>query len=159
MMEFPLQNMDDSSPRGPQAFAQEIHRRQNSGGETIWEVVQAGQPIGVIGFAPISDEIAALHGVCFARKHHGTGRPLAAMRMVLDEIFSRGYTKVVAATFADNIPIYKFLKKLGFIQHSSGEHKTSREGMLIDVRIVELSRLTYNEISEMTGAPQTQGVA
>lgn len=163
--EFPLQNLDDTSPRGPQAFAQEIHRRQNSGGETIWEVVWNGEPIGVIGYCPLSPDAAVFHGIAFARKHHGTGRPLEAVKMALEQIFMRGIETVIAAYFADNIPVHKFLKKLGAVEKHGEVHHAAREGRMEEVKLVSIHVDHFRALfgsgvrGDSTFEPQTVGGA
>ncbi len=153
-MELPLQNFDDRGPRSPVEMAADIRRRYREG-ETIWEVVQAGHhPIGVIGYAPISHEVAALHGVCFTSRVHHTGLPRAAMRMALDLMFATGISKVVAAHFEDNVAVTKFLAKLGFEEHHCDRHSVPRGGVMVGVRIVELSKAKYNKAIGMeSGVP------
>ncbi len=148
LLEFPLSNLDDSGPTDLPSLARQVYRREKEG-ETIWQVIQAGQPIGVIGYAPISSSTAGLHGVCFCRWVHGSGRPRAAMVMALDRIFATGVDRIVAGHFIDNIPVHKFLKKLGFEEHHCDKNYVSRMGAMVEVRIVELLKATYNEITRM----------
>ncbi len=160
--EFPLSNLDDSGPTDLPSLARQVYRREKEG-ETIWQVIQAGQPIGVIGYAYISFSVAAFHGIAFNRVHHGSGRPLAAVKMAIEHIFAKGFSKLVAATFADNIPIYKFLKKLGFEEYHCDRHTVARGGNMVDVRIYQLHadtfRLKYNQISGMETIETNQEVA
>ena len=134
--EYPLQNFDDAGGITSVArLAWDVARRQEAG-ETIWEVVQAGQPIGVVGYASISSEVAALHGICFLSSVHGTGIPLAAVQMAFETIFAQGHDLIFAGHFADNIPIQKFLAKLGAVEHHGNSHEVARCGKMVPVRIV-----------------------
>ncbi len=160
--EFPLSNLDDSGPTDLPSLARQVYRREKEG-ETIWQVIQAGQPIGVIAYTSISTDLAAFHGIAFTRKQHGSGRPLAAVTMALEQIFAKGYLKVIAAHFVDNLAIYKFLKKLGFIDHHCDRHSVPRMGVMIDVRISALRVDTFREMhglrvdSASPGEPQAVG--
>ncbi len=148
LLEFPLSNLDNSGPTDLPSLARQIRRRYREG-ETIWKVVQAGQPIGVIGYAPISSFCAGLHGICFISRVHRTGIPFAAMAMALDRIFATGVDRIVAGHFIDNAAVTKFLAKFGFVEHRCDRHYVSRCGASVEVRIVELTKDKYNKVIAM----------
>lgn len=129
--EFPLNNFDDTGPTSLAALAVEIGRRRDAG-ETILEVVYAGQPIGVIGFASISSDCAALHGIAFAKSTHGSGVPRAAVSMAFEKVFAAGIKSIVGAHFSDNIGIGKFLAKLGARETYGHRHFVPRGGIMVE---------------------------
>lgn len=113
-------NFSDDGPRTLEALKLNVAERQKEG-ETIYEVLLEGEPIGVIAHKPVVDGIMErFNGICFTEKTHGTGVPFEAVAMVLDRIFKTGVSMVAAAYFADNLRVEAFLKKLGFGYSTAG---------------------------------------
>lgn len=134
MQDSRAQSLDDYGPQTPDALAVELTRRRRD--ECLYGVTMDGQPSGVIGVCPVTNRLAMLHGVLFAKEVRGTGVARAAMRHVLDSLWARGIVKVSATYFADNGRVRAFLKRLGAVDEGYLRAHTMRDGKPIDLRLV-----------------------
>lgn len=124
LQQFPASNFDDSGPRTLEEFVASMGRRVLSG-QTCYEVVHNGQPVGAIAFTMVGfiHQQAKFCGICFDQAVHGKGIALEAVRMVLREVFSRGAQSAMAVHFSDNIAVQKMFRKLG-------SYRNARKGTL-----------------------------
>ncbi|MES2137007.1 MAG: GNAT family protein [Pseudomonadota bacterium] len=139
MLEFPKHNFDDGGPRSLDQF--ELAMAQRVAHEVLAAfTIEDGDFVGAVAYQPFTPRSGVLHGMCFARRVHGTGIPAEAMRGFLDGLFSDGAEKVSAQLHADNTRAWRFFKKLGFVQEGLFRAHTTRRGELIDLRIIALCK-------------------
>jgi len=119
LRQFPSQNFDDAGPKSLDELTQDMAARSESG-QTIYEVLQSGEPVGVIAVSKVDfiHHQAKFCGICFDKAVHGKGIAIEAVRVVLRKLFADGVQSVVAAYFSDNIAARKMFQKLG--QYSAG---------------------------------------
>jgi len=139
MLEFPKHNFDDGGPQTLEQFELDIAER-------VAQEVLVGfhlddrDFIGAAAYRPFTPRQGVLHGVCFAKRVHGTGIPLEAMQGFLQGLFLDGAEKISAQLHADNTRAWRWFKKLGFVQEGLFRAHTTRAGKLIDLRIIALFR-------------------
>jgi RimJ/RimL family protein N-acetyltransferase len=143
--EAPAQNLDDTSPTSAAGIKAEVIDRETHG-EMVWQVVQAGQKIGVIGYARINDEWGSFHGISFTKKVHGTGAAIEAVSMVLRQVFASGVKKVMAVHFEDNHQVWKFLQKLGARENGIKHNHTPRGGVKVNVRVATIDAVHFRDV-------------
>lgn len=110
--EYPERNFDDAGPRSIEELARDVRARE-AAGETVWELLDGGLPVGVVGYIQKTQQIGQFHGICFSKDVHGSGIPLLGVAEVLDRAFAAGTEVVEAYYFADNYRVARFLRKLG----------------------------------------------
>ena len=131
LQEFPQANFDDY---GPQTFNQfEPHMQWRVTTERTWAVFKEGQPCGVVGYAPITPRLGALHGICFAKGLCTRDEKREAVRLILRELFDSGVAKICATFFADNSKIGPFLSDLGALEEGYLRQHTLRDGQPINM--------------------------
>ncbi len=126
LQEFDYFNFDSSGPKSPRELAEQISQRI-AAGERVYQVTVDDVPVGAIGLATFGD-IVAFRGICFAKKVHGSGIPLRMVAQVLDHAFSRGFSKVMASYFSDNMRVGNFLEKIGAVRTTIAAPTTTRSG-------------------------------
>lgn len=135
LMQFPKANLDDSSPKTLEEF-ERVFPLLSAGGRELWGVLVDGVLLGAIGFQELSPGLGTLRGISFDRSAHGSGAPLAAMRMILERAWKSGFRKVEAEMFASNVRVYKFLKKLGAISEGTRVAHALQGGNPVDTRLI-----------------------
>ena len=136
--EHPEHNLNDSSPRTALEWNNELQRRQDAG-EIVYEVLYGGNPVGIVGVAQATPEVAAFHGIAFLSEMHGSGVPLEAVRRVIDRIFSYTSASKISATYhADNPRIRRFLQKLGAVDEGYLRQHIKRNGQMIDLFMIAI---------------------
>lgn len=169
----PSANFDDSSPKTLEEFSASMETRQKS--QMIYEVVQHGQPIGVIGiehFTHVTPQ-AKFVGICFTKEACGKGIALEAVKMVLQKTFSGGAQSVVAMYHSDNIAVSKMFRKLGV---ALGDRKrrplacevarfpnpATRDGKPVEMTMVLIDgnafRALYGYVPDKVGSVPSSGV-
>lgn len=134
LLEFPLSNFDDGGPRNFGEYVAEMNNRQHT--ERVTEVLADGNPVGVIGFRPVTPSTGFFHGIAFVSSVHHTGIPQTAVSMFLDDLWANGIKKVSAAFFARNHRIQNFLIGLGFEEEGYLKAHTTQGGRPIDMRLM-----------------------
>jgi len=124
-------NFDDFGPRSYTEFYDEMSLRMET--EDLFAVCADGSLIGAIGFHPINHHIGALHGICFAKRVHGTQITKKAMGMFLEKIFRSGIHKIQVSYFQDNIRVGRFLEKLGCVVEGLMIANTIQDGKPINM--------------------------
>ncbi|MES2136612.1 MAG: GNAT family protein [Pseudomonadota bacterium] len=137
MLEFPRHNFDDGGPHTLEQFEQAMVDRVQHEVLAAF-TIEDDNFIGAAAYRPFSPRSGVLRGVCFARRVHGTGIPLEAMRGFIEGLGRDGAEKVSAQLHADNTRAWRFFKKLGFVQEGLFRAHTTRAGDLIDLRIIAL---------------------
>ena len=153
MQEYPRANFDDYGPKTLEDFHVEIHARLNRR-EYIFVAMHDGKPVGCIGFAPITDRLGGMRGICFSKAVHGTGIAPFAVRESLRILFTANdgrLQKIEANYFRDNSRIKKFLRNLGFVHEGTRLDHTLRSGVPTDLALVALYRKNW-------GKPQSREV-
>jgi RimJ/RimL family protein N-acetyltransferase len=132
-------NMDDFAP---QTFVQfrSLMDEKISYGDRYWIVEAGGAAIGIIGVGATNHHTATFRGICFTFPVHGTGIPLQAVRTVMDRLFERGFAKIKAQFFADNIRVDRFLKKCGSVTEGYLKNETLRNSKPVDMKLVAFYR-------------------
>jgi RimJ/RimL family protein N-acetyltransferase len=135
LLQYPQYNFDDEAPQTQEAFELffpllSAHRRE------LWGVEIDGQLLGAMGFETLSPGLAVLRGIVFNRSTHGSGAPLAAVRLLLDQAWRLGYRKVEAQMLAPNGRVYAFLKKLGAEDEGTRRAAVLQHGKPVDMRLV-----------------------
>lgn len=132
MCYFPREMFDDFERwETYRHFEKEMDRRAEA--ETTWMATEAGVPVGFMSAAKHNDHLASMRGICFAKEVHGTGVPLRAMRLCLDQIFATGVYKINSYAFVDNLRSIRFYKKLGAREQGLLERHTLRNGKMTDI--------------------------
>lgn len=139
--EHPECNFDDSGPKSEEEFASRMERRRASGCE-LWEVVQLGQPVGVIGWNPVERKF---EGICFTESVHGSGVAFEACCAVLERVFERWAGVVRAAYFADNKRVDGLFRKLGAVERLQIESNVRQSGKVMVWKIVEIDEPSFRE--------------
>ena len=139
MQQHPHWNCDDTTPTTVEDFADLMTQRASC--EWIWGVTADGQPCGVIAYQPEPDtaQIGMFHGICFDEAVWGTGVAREAVARVLTELFAQGTRTVVAAYFADNARVARFLQRLGAVDDPVLHVTTSRGGRVEQLRVVRFT--------------------
>lgn len=137
--EYPESNFDDTGARTLDGLRDAIRYREDSG-EILWEVIQSGQPVGIIAYKQLFREQGMFRGICFTREMHGTGVPLRAVRKVLSMVFDGDTQKVAAIHFEDNFRVAAFLKKLGAVSREHSLSPTVRNGKPLHWKAVEIAK-------------------
>jgi RimJ/RimL family protein N-acetyltransferase len=132
--EFPARNFDDYGATSLAEFTAAMEQRAIT--ETIVGVLEAGELVGIMAYLPLSPRSGALHGVCFAKRVHGTGIAAWGLRTLLSELFRGGIEKVSASYFADNGRVRSFLAKCGAVDEGLLKAQTLRNGKAIDMWLV-----------------------
>lgn len=136
LQEDTIANLDDSAPTTCDQFAEKMDSRQWILGERLFGVTCDDEPVGVIGFMPISDRVGAFHGICFTRSVHGSSVTRDAVRRVLDVLVMDGYVKIQACFFAHNRRVARFLAHLGFEEEGRLRAQTTQQGCPVDMILV-----------------------
>lgn len=147
--EFPQNNFDDFGPKSEEELIVDLTRRAHRG-EYVWMVYVGEAPVGVIGYAPMSDYCGMFHGICITREWHGRGVGNYAVREVIDAIFDMGYQKISASFFRDNHRVDAFLNRLGFRHEGILTRQTMRGGKPVDMLLMALFKedwLCRSEVS------------
>ena len=142
LQEFPVCNFDDDGPRDltqMARFMEDLRKR----GRQMWEVVQSGQPVGIIGYEQETPTVGCFRGICFTKSVHGTGIPLMAVAEVLDKAFTVGTEKVRAEYFADNLRVRAFLQKFGAVDEQLVNSERLRGGKVVAWRVVGISACDF----------------
>ena len=137
LREFPGSNFDDYGPRSKAEFAVSVAERVR-GGELIVTVLADEQPVGLIGYMPITERLGSFHGICFAKRVHGTGVAKRAVEMFLADLFSAGVEKVVATYFADSVNVGRLLQSVGAVEEGLLRRQTLRDGKPIDMCLIAI---------------------
>lgn len=145
MNEYPRSNFDDYAPKTVEEFHDEILSRIQRR-EIICMALYNDEPVGCIGFAPITDRLGSLHGICFSKAVHGKGLAPFAVRRFLEKVFAAGKVeKIKASYFKDNMRIKKFLRAQGFVHEGTAMAETLRAGVATDMSLVALMRSDFNK--------------
>lgn len=134
--EFPQHNFEDGGPASLSEFEQTLAERAKT--ERLVGFHQEGAFIGAAAYLPFTRRSGALHGVCFARKVHGSGVARQAVEGFLDAIAREGAEKISAQLHADNVRAWRFFKKMGFTQEGLFHAHATRGGVPVDLRIIAL---------------------
>lgn len=145
LRQHPELNFDDAGPTTALDLEDEMRRRREAG-ERTWGVSFAGDPVGAIGYAPITHRLGTFHGICFTDEVQGLGIAQTAVRMVLDDLYAEGVEKVSASFFAHNTRVHRFFARLGAVEEGLLRAHTTRHGQPIDMRLMALF------------APKTHGI-
>lgn len=137
--EFPEANFDDYGPKDITSFSREMQRRKTAG-ELLYTATMALSKVGYIGVQPITERLAAFHGICFAASVQGTGIPKQAVQMVIDDLFALGIQKISASFFAHNERVRRFLVSLGAKEEGLLKSHTMQQGKAIDMRLMAIHR-------------------
>jgi RimJ/RimL family protein N-acetyltransferase len=148
LQEYPKASFDDYGPKTLEEFHAGIVGRLKSG-ELLVVAELEGKPIGTIAYAPITERLGSLHGICFTKFVHGTGAPYFAVSRFLDKLFSNNtkIEKICACYFQDNSHIKPFLKKLGFIHEGTLVDHTVRHGIRINQTLVALHKRDWRKVN------------
>src|SRR5437879_5857660 len=87
----PDANFDDAGPHTLDAMVEDMGERI-AAGQTVYEVIKSGQPVGVIAIKRV-DHVhhqQKFCGICFDESVHGKGVAIEAVRMVLRKAFEAG---------------------------------------------------------------------
>jgi RimJ/RimL family protein N-acetyltransferase len=133
--EFPLANFDDYGPATEEAFCLEMARRL-AAGESLLGVKLDGELVGFLGYATISPRLAAMHGICFTKRVHGSGIAAWAVNELIETLYQCGVEKLSAHYFADNEKIRRLLAKCGAHDEGLLRIHTLRQGVPLDLRLV-----------------------
>lgn len=134
--EVPDAHFDDYSPTRLDAFEVEMRRRLAR--ERSWGVCLDGEPVGVIGYVPLTPRLGVFHGLCFTEAVCGRGVARVAVSAVLAELFAAGVEKVCAYFFSQNHRVDRFFQKLGAVREGLQIAQTTRGGVAIHLRLVAL---------------------
>jgi RimJ/RimL family protein N-acetyltransferase len=130
-------NFDDYGPKTIEEFSADLLKRHQAG-QIIVAVLLAGEPVGIIGFQPVTPRLGHFSGICFAAHAQGNGLGTEATRTFIEALWLDGYEKIEAMFFAENERVAAMFRKLG--AHDEGllyEH-TLRAGRPVDMKIVGL---------------------
>ncbi len=140
MNEFPRCNFDDYGPQTLEAFDTEIAMRIGRR-EIICMALHNDNPVGCIGYLPITERVGLLRGICFSREVHGKGVAPFAVQKFIEKAFGNGkLQKLKAVYFKDNLRIKKFLRAQGFVHEGTLVAETMRGGNPMDMSLVALMR-------------------
>lgn len=134
LMQYPKANFDDESPKTPEEFERFFPLLLAS--RELWGVEIDGRLLGAMGFEPLTPGLGALRGIVFDRSTHGSGAPLAALRLLLERAWQRGFRKVSAQLLVSNSRAYAFLRKLGATDEGMQRAHALQGGKPVDMRIV-----------------------
>lgn len=160
MREFPESSFDDAAPKTADGLATKMIAGE-SAGQKYSLVLYRGEPVGAIGYLQISSAGGIFKGICFTRSVHGSGVPLAAVSMFLEEVFQSGTETVVAIVFADNLRIRGFLPKLGAVGVFSELPSAKRDGESVRLRAYRIRADDFLEMHRLRvrqGVPDATGV-
>lgn len=144
-------NIDDTFPRTYEDWIADFPRRYECG-ETIYEVIQLGRPIGVIAHAPVvKGYIETFKGICFTRSACGTGVAREAVAEVLTRIFSTGVDTVAARYFASTRRVARFMAGLGAHSPLKIHAMTEQGGKSIDGEQVLIHDYAFRAIERRRG--------
>lgn len=147
MHEIPDSNFDDSGPKSVEELARSSIARQQAG-EKLYLVLYGGRPVGAIGYAKVTEIGGVFRGICFTQDVHGSGVPLAAVKMMLKEVFDGGVQSVVAIVFADNFRVRWFLNKLGALAIVSELKDAIRGGKPVRLRAYRIQACDFYALHE-----------
>lgn len=146
MQEFPKANFDDYGPKSIEAFKAEVVQRVEAR-EVLVVAYLDDDPVGVMTYAAITDRLGTFHGLCFAKRVHGTGVAAFAVSRFIDKLFGkpklqgvRPIEKIQAAYFEDNAFVERFLKRQGFQHEGKLRQHTLRGGKPVNCNLVALYR-------------------
>lgn len=132
-------NLDDYGPKTLEKFSADLLRRHQAG-QVIIGVLFEDNPVGIIGFQPVTPRLGHFSGICFAKHAQGHGIGTRAVGMLMEALWQDGYEKIEAMFFADNDRVASMFRKLG--AHDEGllfEH-TLRNGIPVDVKLMGFCR-------------------
>lgn len=144
--EFPRANFDDYGPHTLEALTAEMVARM-SRGEIVAIVLHDQKPVGILGFAGLTERLGTLHGICFSKEVHGIGLTHFALKNFLKILFSNAkLQKISAMYFQNNLRIKKFLRAHGFVHEGTFLQHTVCGGVPINVSVVALYRKNWEAI-------------
>lgn len=106
-------NSDDFSAQSFTDFEKSMRARSET--EEIWEVLDGGSPIGVIGYRAATKRNGWVRGIVFSQTVHGTPVTKMAVSMFLAKKFGKGVEKVNLTYFQSNFRVARFLERLGAV--------------------------------------------
>jgi|SRR5579864_8788951 len=134
MNEFPLANFDDYGPNNLAEFVEEMADRSLR--ESSWIVLADGDPVGYVGYIPITQRLGTFHGICFTKRVHGSGVAHEAIASILRDLYRLGVEKVAASFFSDNLRVGRFLTSLGAVDEGLLREHTLRNGEKMNMRVM-----------------------
>jgi len=138
--EFPENNFDDDGPKTFDLFSRDMLQRRKAG-ESLYMARQNGEVIGYVGYIPVNHRLGLFHGICFAKRVRGTGAAHKAVRMLIDDLFSRGVEKISATFFAHNERVFRFLAHLGAVEEGLLKGHTMQKNKAVDMRLVAIRKV------------------
>ena len=142
--EYPRANFDDEGDKCIEEFEITMGRRLGRG-EICMVAIFNKEPVGCIGYAPVTHRLGSLHGICFSKEVHGSGVAAFALKNFLKILFSGKVEKVFATYFHDNLRIKKFLRKQGFVHEGTLIDHVVRGGKVTTMSLVALHKKNFVE--------------
>ncbi len=95
-----------------------------------------GSIIGYAAFLPQSPICGIFHGFCIAPGFRNQGIGKRALEKITANLFASGYKKIIASFFADNTPVFKLFRSVGFKQEGYLTEATMRDLEPVDMRLM-----------------------
>lgn len=134
---------DDYAPSTLEEFVRDWERRA-AAGRRSWGVERAGELGGMFCYDPITDGVGLVHTV-FKKSFWGNETTLAALRIVLAELFDSGIRRVVFQCFADNASTVGLARKVGAVKEGVLRQDTMRGGKPVDVVVLGILKEDFEK--------------
>ncbi|HNY39489.1 MAG TPA: GNAT family protein [Bryobacteraceae bacterium] len=143
IQEFRNRVCDDFAPADLDGFLADYHAKAAAGVET-WGVVRDGELGGLISFQRLSPVLGTSH-LLFKRSFWGQDTTIPAVRMVYEQAFGTGVSKIMSLVFRDNRAVISFAQKLGAHREGTFYRHTQRNGKLVDMVALGLSKEDFEK--------------
>ena len=146
---------DDFAVSTLEAFVNEWEAA-DAAGRSTWGVWRDKELGGVVTSAHINPMCVDAHCV-FKRSFWGHDTTVEALRLVFEEIFAEGVVKITATAFHDNHALLGLVRKLGFQKEGVLRQQTRRNGEMVDVVLIGLTKAAFGQVS--AGRPAARHAA
>lgn len=130
-------NFDDFGPETEEQFDRAFFARLEQ--ERIFTGWLYGAPVAYCGFKQFSPHAGQFHGVCVAPEYRRQGIGTLLLVGVIARLEGEGLSKFLAMIFADNKPMIRIFKELGFSQEGYLSNASKRTDKPIDAVVMGYS--------------------
>lgn len=126
-------HFDDYGPRSDVEFERALRHRIIT--EKCFIIESGGQPIGYLGYVPLTPMVLQFRGIVIDPVHRGNGFGPAAMKLAIKSARQQGFEKFIVETFAHNEAANRMIFRCGGVREGVRRNATRQNGKLIDMII------------------------
>lgn len=127
-------NFDDFSPKTKAQFMVELGLRVTR--EITWAIHYDDRIVGYLAFKPMNPIFGQFHGLVIDPEFRGRGIGTEAFTAALTELIEQGFKSFLVMPYADNLPILKVIRNVGFRESGRILHATERDGDPVNLRVM-----------------------